>query len=104
MGINQTISYGSSNVPILSNNAGITDTGTTLILIASGKHHSYNIIGDLPQDATLSGLFLTFFLDAFQAYQAATGAEADPNIGLLRLTPAQYEDLESLFFKIGDVC
>ena len=48
--------------------------------------------------------FGLFFLDAFQAYQAATGAEADPNIGLLRLTPAQYENLESLFFKIGDVC
>lgn len=43
------------------------------------------------------------FADAFQAYQAATGAEADPDIGLLRLTPAQYSNLESLFFKIGDV-
>ncbi|CAL1710303.1 unnamed protein product [Somion occarium] len=74
VGINQTITYGASKLPILSNNAGITDTGTTLLLIAT---------------------------DALQAYQAATGAEADPDIGLLRLTPAQFSKLESLFFTIG---
>ncbi|KAK7680346.1 hypothetical protein QCA50_016586 [Cerrena zonata] len=74
VGINQTITYGSQKLPILSDNAGITDTGTTLLLIAT---------------------------DAFQAYQAATGAEADPDIGLLRLTPDQFDKLESLFFTIG---
>jgi hypothetical protein len=34
-GIDQSISYGST--PILSTTAGIFDSGTTLILIASGK-------------------------------------------------------------------
>lgn len=34
-GINQSISYGSTT--ILSSTAGIVDTGTTLILIATGK-------------------------------------------------------------------
>ncbi|CAL1710305.1 unnamed protein product [Somion occarium] len=74
VGLNQTITYGASKLPILSNNAGITDTGTTLLLIAT---------------------------DAFQAYQAATGSEPDPDIALLRLTPAQFANLESLFFTIG---
>lgn len=34
-GINQSIRYGSST-PILETTAGIVDTGTTLILMASG--------------------------------------------------------------------
>ncbi|KAI0078071.1 aspartic proteinase precursor [Panus rudis PR-1116 ss-1] len=75
VGINQTITYGSQNLPILDNVAGITDTGTTLLLIAT---------------------------DAFEAYQAATGAEVDPDIGLLRLTNEQFKNLESLFFHIGE--
>ena len=48
-GIDQTITYGTST-SILSNNAGIVDTGTTLLLIAT---------------------------DAFQKYQQATGATLD---------------------------
>jgi len=39
-GINQTISYGAT--PILSNTAGIVDTGTTFILIATGRYFTYN--------------------------------------------------------------
>lgn len=35
-GIDQSISYGGSS--ILSSTAGIVDTGTTLVLIASGEH------------------------------------------------------------------
>ena len=41
--------------------------------------------------------------DALQAYQTATGAVFDDETGLLRLTPAQFANLESLFFQIGDV-
>ncbi|KAL5495110.1 hypothetical protein ACEPAI_572 [Sanghuangporus weigelae] len=70
-GINQSIRYGSSTT-ILSNTAGIVDTGTTLVLIAS---------------------------DAFRRYQSATGGVADGNTGLLRLTTAQFANLQSLFFS-----
>ncbi|KAL5534090.1 hypothetical protein ACEPAG_551 [Sanghuangporus baumii] len=69
-GINQSIRYGSSTT-ILSNTAGIVDTGTTLVLIAS---------------------------DAFRRYQSATGGVADRNTGLLRLTTSQFNNLQSLFF------
>ena len=45
----------------LQGRTAILDTGTTLILIASGKPRSYTTIGDLTQDATL---FL-FIFDLF---------------------------------------
>ena len=48
-GIDQTVTYGQST-PIMNNSAGIVDTGSTLLLIAT---------------------------DAFQAYQKATGAAMD---------------------------
>lgn len=38
VGINQTVTYGSSGTMILDNMAGITDTGTTLLLLASGAY------------------------------------------------------------------
>lgn len=74
VGIDQTIAYGSARSQILPLTAGIVDTGTTLLLIAS---------------------------DAFALYQAATGAVEDSATGLLKITPTQYENLESLFFTIG---
>ncbi|KAI8989237.1 acid protease [Trametes punicea] len=74
VGIDQSITYGSAGTPILSSTAGITDTGTTLTLIAT---------------------------DALAAYQAATGAVADPTTGLLTITQEQFANLESLFFHIG---
>ncbi|KAI0365368.1 acid protease [Pilatotrama ljubarskyi] len=75
VGIDQSITYGSAGTTILSSTAGITDTGTTLVLIAS---------------------------DALSAYQAATGAVADSATGLLKITAEQFANLESLFFHIGD--
>ncbi|KAI0634423.1 aspartic proteinase precursor [Trametes polyzona] len=75
VGIDQSITYGSAGTPILSATAGITDTGTTLVLIAS---------------------------DAFSAYQEATGGVPDDNTGLLKITADQFSNLESLFFHIGD--
>ncbi|KAI0708411.1 acid protease [Earliella scabrosa] len=75
VGIDQSVTYGAAGIPILPTGAGITDTGTTLLLLAS---------------------------DALAAYQTATGAVFDNNVGLLRLTPAQFANLESLFFHIGD--
>ncbi|EKM50006.1 uncharacterized protein PHACADRAFT_200857 [Phanerochaete carnosa HHB-10118-sp] len=72
IGVNQSIAYG--NTPILNNSAGIMDTGTTLILLAT---------------------------DAFNMYQQLTGAVLDESTGLLTITPAQYDNLQSLFFTIG---
>ena len=50
--------------------------GTTLILIAS---------------------------DAFSRYEHATGGVLDNTTGLLTITSHQYNNLKSLFFKIGGV-
>ncbi|EJD07268.1 acid protease [Fomitiporia mediterranea MF3/22] len=73
-GIDQSISYGPSGADPKSETAGILDTGTTLLYLAS---------------------------DAFAAYKAATGAELDDKTGLLKLTEAQFKKLGSLYFTIG---
>ncbi|TFY59350.1 hypothetical protein EVJ58_g5833 [Rhodofomes roseus] len=72
-GIDQSISYGSKS--ILSSTAGIVDTGTTLVLIAS---------------------------DAYSAYKSAVGGTEDQSTGLLRISSSQYSNLDTLNFKIGD--
>ena len=73
-GLDQAIDYGSTS--ILSNTAGIIDSGTATLLIAT---------------------------DAFQRYQTATGATLDSNTGLLALPAAQFSELQSLFFTINGV-
>ncbi|KIJ25549.1 hypothetical protein M422DRAFT_193362 [Sphaerobolus stellatus SS14] len=73
-GIDQRITYGRSSL-ILTHTAGIVDTGTTLVLLAS---------------------------DALKTYQNATGAVFDDETGLLRLTTEQFDNLKSLFFHIGN--
>ncbi|KAJ3477060.1 hypothetical protein NLI96_g10724 [Meripilus lineatus] len=74
-GIDQTIRYGAST-SIQSLTAGIVDTGTTLVLIAS---------------------------DSFRRYTTATGGVNDRTTGLLRLTTAQFANLQSLFFTVNGV-
>jgi len=74
-GIDQTLTYGTTSTPLLKGSSGIVDTGTTLLMIAT---------------------------DAFQAYQKATGATLDSATGLLTVTEAQFEKMESLNFQIGD--
>ncbi|TFK91001.1 acid protease [Polyporus arcularius HHB13444] len=78
VGINQTITYGNGHTPILgskwNSSAGIVDTGTTLVILAT---------------------------DAYEAYVTATGATLDDDTGLLKITQAQYDCLESLHFHIG---
>jgi len=69
-GINQSVRYGSSTT-ILGTTAGIVDTGTTLVLLAS---------------------------DAISRYRSATGAVLDATTGLLRITSTQFANLQSLFF------
>jgi cathepsin E len=71
-GVDQTVSYG--NNTILNLTAGIVDTGTTLVLLAT---------------------------DAFDAYQAATGAVLDKTTGLLTITEQQLDNLDSLYFNIA---
>jgi len=73
-GINESITYGSAGTTILSTTAGIVDTGTTLLLIAT---------------------------DAFARYKSATGATADATTGLLKISSTNYAKLQSLFFHIG---
>ncbi|KAG2144624.1 aspartic peptidase domain-containing protein [Suillus clintonianus] len=71
-GINESITYGTTT--ILSATAGIVDTGTTLIYIAT---------------------------DAFDKYQSATGATLDGTTGFLRITSTQYSALKNLDFNVG---
>ncbi|KAH9016897.1 acid protease [Lactarius pseudohatsudake] len=103
-GIDQSITYGFNGPSILGPTAGIVDTGTTLVLIAT---------------------------DAFQKYQKATGATLDQYVvlpvsaaqtfdrkflsphfyfashsrttTLLTLTNSQFGNLRSLLFRIGGV-
>ncbi|KAG2074415.1 acid protease [Suillus decipiens] len=73
-GIDQSITYGDTD--ILSETAGIVDSGTTFILIAT---------------------------DAFEKYRSATGATVDESTGLLKISSVQYNQLSSLYFTIGEV-
>jgi len=74
-GINQSVRYGTSTT-ILASTAGIVDTGTTLLLLAS---------------------------NGFSAYTRATGAVTDRTTGLLRITAAQFANLQSLFLTTNGV-
>jgi len=71
-GIDQSITLGTRS--ILYSTAGIVDTGTTLVLLAT---------------------------DAFTRYRSATGATLDRNTGLLKVTNAQLAALPNLNFVIG---
>lgn len=42
-------------------------------------------------------------VDALTRYRSATGAVNDANTGLLRITAAQFANLQSLFFTINGV-
>ncbi|KAI5119243.1 hypothetical protein M0805_008794 [Coniferiporia weirii] len=73
--IDQTITYGSTTgTTVLSSTAGIVDTGTTLLLLST---------------------------DAFDTFTSLTGATLDETTGLLVISSADYENLQSLFFNIG---
>ncbi|KAI5834837.1 acid protease [Schizophyllum commune Tattone D] len=73
-GYDQTVSYGSQEILPLT--AGITDTGTTLLYLAT---------------------------DAYDAYVSSTGATLDSTTGLLSISASQFDALESLFFDINGV-
>lgn len=71
-GIDQSISYGSTS--ITAGTAGIVDSGTTLVLLATGL---------------------------FEKYKAATNATLDSKTGLLKLPKDSYATLQPLDFNIG---
>lgn len=48
-------------------------------------------------------MFADHDVDALATYTAATGATMDGATGLLSLTPEQFDNLQSLFFTIGEV-
>lgn len=73
-GIDASLAYGSGT--ILSTTAGIVDSGTTLLLLAT---------------------------DAFKKFQVATGGVHDSATSLLSLTSAQFASMESLFVNINGV-
>lgn len=77
--VDQSISYDNTTA-IFSSAAGIVDTGTTLVYLAS---------------------------DAFEKYhwQSATraGATIDSATGLLRISSSQYSNLSSLYFRINSI-
>ncbi|KAG7088153.1 hypothetical protein E1B28_012174 [Marasmius oreades] len=71
-GIDQTIKYDGSE--IMSKSAGIVDTGTTLIMLAT---------------------------DTLEKYKNATGAVFDRATGLLTVTDEQFKEMKSMEFHIG---
>ncbi|EMD36748.1 hypothetical protein CERSUDRAFT_51190 [Gelatoporia subvermispora B] len=77
VGIDQSITYGTAGTSILTSTAGIVDTGTTLLLIAT---------------------------DAIDRYVDAVGASSEPDeaTGLFTISAENFANLESLFFNIGD--
>ena len=74
-GIDLNMTYGDSGTTIVSSGSGIVDSGTTLFSLAP---------------------------DAFDAYISATGADYDNVTGLVSISPENYINLQSLFFRIGD--
>lgn len=73
-GYDQSVLYGDTEILALT--AGITDTGTTLLYLAT---------------------------DAYDAYVDATGATLDSTTGLLSISAEQFLSLKSLFFDINGV-
>ena len=71
-GIDQSITFGTAGTSVLATTAGIVDTGTTLVMLAT---------------------------DAFDTYVSLTGATEDETTGLLSISAANYANLQSLFFN-----
>lgn len=69
----QEITYANGS-SVLAQTAGIVDTGTTLVLLAT---------------------------DAFNTYMQLTGATLDQTTGLLTISQADYANLQSLMFNVG---
>jgi len=91
-GIDQSVRYGYST-PILAKTSGIVDTGSfPRVFCSPTKLNKF-----------LGTTLIYLASDAFTSYQQATGAVLDNDTGLLRLTRAQFRNLESLLFTIHGV-
>ena len=94
-GIDQSISIGGGT--ILDLTAGIVDTGTTLVLLATGA-----CVPVLEVTLCTPPLGSSHrLLDAFDKYVAKTGGKIDEETGFLTITPSQFAALENLDFHIG---
>lgn len=91
VGITQTVSYGTTT--LFSDEAGIVDTGTTLIYIPSGES----------PPCTCTHLVLIANAAGYKRYVSATGATLDDTTGLLRLSTADFDKLDDMTFTIGGV-
>ncbi|KAI0658220.1 hypothetical protein C8Q70DRAFT_208606 [Cubamyces menziesii] len=98
VGLDQKITYG----PIIQllSIAGVTDTGTALLLIARGELHTCIAAAFYAHLHTLNAYMDS---DALALYKEATDAAADFSTELLKITQEQFDNLESLFCHIGDV-
>ncbi|KAG6836009.1 hypothetical protein H0H93_012316, partial [Arthromyces matolae] len=72
--VEQSVTYGNDNVPILNATTGLVDSGTTFLFLSS---------------------------DAYARYVEATGAVLDPAVGLLTVNSTQIDSLQSLYFNIN---
>jgi cathepsin E len=76
--------------------AGILDTGTTLILLATGTLlHELSLYPMCAQGNSC-------YVDAYDRYCNVTGAVVDSDTQLLIISEAQLANLNSLFFTIGN--
>lgn len=91
-GIDESVRYGAST-SILSKTAGIVDTGKFVENLCQ-----------CPNSPTFAGTTLILLAtDAFKKYQKATGGVMDDATGLLKITTAQFINLQNLFFEINGV-
>lgn len=95
VGIDQSITYGLDNLPLVPLTSGIVDTGTSLILFTTGMV----TLSVRPSYIQL----ITPHVDAYNRYVNATGATFDEDVGLLSLPADQFWNLQSLFFNINGV-
>lgn len=102
-GIDASIRYGSgqggASVGLTNTTAGIVDTGTTLVYLSTGKLlHDSMLLPDICGTQTHKH---PTTLDAYNQYAEATGGVLDSKTNLLRITEAQYNNLQSLYFHIS---
>ena len=59
---------------------------------------------DLQWHLVLGTSLIQIATDAFNRYQEVTGGVPDQATTLLKITPAQYANLKSVFFNVNGVC
>jgi len=104
-GIDATIQYGgssngSASLALTNTTAGIVDSGTGLLYLPEGTLlRESRLLPDMRTQTLITPYYCT--LGAYSKYANAIGAVFDPTTKLLRITEAQYNNLQSLNFVIG---